>query len=376
MALMLAAFGCQEKIPVEPTDTPIADGQIAIKVSNLYKTASGADTVETEKFLKTTYQAIAKNGVKINAWQWTFAENNYKSANDLVEFWHSLDPGAVTSVTLVGIDESGQAHTTTVYIKIVFSLDGLPGFTCISTASAANGFYNLVFIAHKKALQGVSGAYGYSGNVTTPSWTVKVIPPADTNFNYVNGSLVPADPGSIGKFVAIRLSLTPGNNYQLPVGRVSPSGTLNWGSFWGPFPENKFSLSDSGVVSTMPAAILPGTGGDTGPDAVIRHEIDSVGVTIYTRHLSPFNHGFIQLQDSAGVWLAPLAESPVDNFPNWGKIKIKFADFPMLQILIFRFGPDINNIAALAENMPASGYWDGIFNYLKLKIVPVLGKKH
>ena len=370
-------FGCQEKILVEPDDAPVTDGKIQIQVSTLYKTSSGSDTVQTEKYLRTSYNAIAKNGINIVTWQWTFQENNFKSSNASVEFWHSLDPGAITLVTLVGIDDKGQSHSTSVFVKIVNSLDGLPGFALVScTSTGASNLYNLVFIAHKKGLLGINGsAYGYSGSVTSPTWTVKTIAPADTNSNYVNGAVVPANAGDIGKFVVIRVTLSPGD-YQLPVGKIASSnGNLIWGSFWGNYKDNKFTLTSSGNVTGITTANAPGSMGDEGVNAVVRIDVDSSSVTVYTRHASAFTSGFVRLQNANGTWREPLAETAVNGFPNWGKIKINFTQFPISDLLVFQFGPNISSPTTYSPNMSGSSYWDNAFQYLKVKVVPVLGKK-
>jgi len=374
---VITFIGCQEKVLVEPNDSaaPVNDGKISIEVSNLYKTTSGADTVLTEKYLRTRYQAIAKNGITISTWQWTFAENGQKSSSPSIEFWHSLDPGAVTQVTLVGVDSDGIAHVTTVHVKIVYSLDGLPGFAFVSSTPIGNNLFNVVFVAHKKGLQGLSGnSYGYSGNVTSPAWTVKTIAPADTNSNLVNGAVVPAAVGDIGKFVVIRVALSPGD-YQLPIGKVASNGNLIWGSFWGNFKDNKFTLNSSGGITGISMATVPGTFGDEGVNPIIRMDIDSTNIVLYTKYQDSFTAGFIQLQAANGVWQTALPETAVSGYANWGKIQIKFADFPMSDLLIFRFGPDISAASTFSVNMALSQYWDSAFQCLKLKTVPVLGKK-
>ncbi|MFA5184663.1 MAG: hypothetical protein WC456_04025 [Patescibacteria group bacterium] len=376
LLLVLAIFGCQEKILVEPDDAePVASGKIEIQMSILNKSTS-ATRVQTEQFLKTTYQAKAKAGVNIVSWQWTIAENNYQSSNSMVEFWHAIKPGSITFVNLVGVDDKGQAHMAVDTVEIVHSLDGLPGLAFVSSAPAGtSGLYNLVFAAHKKSMQGLgNGAYGYTGSVTGSPWTIKTIAPVDTNLNLVNGSLVPANTGDIGKFVAIRVSLVPAD-YEVHAGRIDQTtGRLIWASSWGPFADGNFSLLDQGSVKPLVPANLPGSGGDQGPNAVIRRDINAASLTIYTNHFSPFIAGFVQLQDSSGVWQTPLAETSVEGFPNWGKIEIPFSNFPIPQVLFFRFGPSINSPAVLSTHMPGSSYWDTSFQYLVMKVV-VLSKK-
>ncbi|MHB8903744.1 MAG: hypothetical protein ACYC40_01410, partial [Patescibacteria group bacterium] len=266
--------------------TPLNDGLIVILVSpggaNL-KAGSVNDTINTEKWLKTTYQAIAKTGVNIVAWQWTFAENNQKVNGPVVDFWHGLDPGSKTSVTLIGIEANGTAHTTTVWIKIVNSLDGLSSMYVVTRTPVAGGMCSYVIICHKKSMSGAKGAYGYVGTITTPTWVVTPIAPADTNFNYVNGLLVSASAGDVGKYVAIRFTTYPGD-YEFHIGHIKTDGTLIWGNPWDWFVGGKYTQNPN--TNLYPRAIvgLPGTSGDDGANAVIRQDIGDSTVVVYTKH--------------------------------------------------------------------------------------------
>ena len=365
-----------EQVPVKMVGKPLDDGLLSIKAStdNTLKSASmtlAGDTVYTEKFLRTTYQAeLSSPGLVIMTYQWTFAENNSKPTGSMVDFWHGLDPGSITSVTLIGIEQNGTAHTTTRPVKIVYSLDGMPGFILVSKTPVAGGMFSYVFAAHKKGMSGVKGAYGYTGTTISPNWTVMTIAPADTNFNYVGGALVAAASGDVGKYVAIRAILYPGE-YEIHVGHIK-DGVLSWGNFWSFYKEGKFTSTSTGDITGITTTGLPGVSGDEGINAVVRKDVLGLSVVIYTRHATTFAKGFIQLQYADGTWQTPIAETAVSGFPNWGKVEILYSSFPTPQILVFRFGPN-TDVPGTMDAMSSSSYWDETFQVLRMKIVPVNG---
>lgn len=358
--------------PVEIIGTPLNDGLVSIKVSpastDFKSTLEEGDTVSTEKYLRTTYQAVSSANVTIVNWQWTFSENNSKANGPTVEFWHSLDPGAITTVILIGVEANGTAHISTKWIRIVYSLDGMPGFVMVSKTAIEGGSFNYVFAAHKKGMQGTKGPYGYTGNTTTPTWQVIPIMAADTNFNFVGGTLVAAPSKDIGKYVAVRLILSPGE-YELHVGHVDPDSHLIWGNFWSWFKDGKFTVNQDGSLSSLNSEGLPGASGDEGVNAVVRKDILSNSVIVYTKHTSTFTKGFIQLQKADGTWLSPQAETVVPGNTSWGKAEILYSAFPIPEILIFRFGPNIDEPNVFSTNMSGSGYWDNIFQVLEIKTI-------
>lgn len=358
--------------PVEIIGTPLDDGLISIRVtvaSDGFKSSLGdSDTVSTEKYLRTTYQAISVPNVTIVNWQWTFNENNAKSNGSTVEFWHSLDPGSITSVVLVGVEANGTAHIATKWVKIVYSLDGMPGFVMVSKTPVEGGSFNYLFAAHKKGMQGTKGPYGYTGNTMSPTWSIMPLAVTDTNYNFVSGALIAAPMGDIGKYVAIRVTLAPGE-YEIHVGHIVSSANLIWGNFWSWFDNGKFTVNSNGDLTSLNSEGLPGASGDEGVNAVIRKDILFNSVIVYTKHTAAFTKGFIQLQKADGTWLAPQAETAVSGSPNWGKVEILFPSFPIPQYLVFRFGSNIDTPYIFSTNMPASGYWDNIFQVLKIKII-------
>lgn len=378
--LVLGFFSCtkielapEEGLPVEIVGKPLADGLVSIKVSpggiSLLKSGSlASDTIATEKFLKTTYQAIASTGVTIVSWQWTFAENNAKATSATIDFWHSLDPGAKTSVTLIGVEANGTAHTATVWVKIVYSLDGMPGFILVSKTAITGGSYSYVFAAHKKGMQGVKGSYGYTGTVTSPTWTIKPIAPADTNFNYVGNALMAASAGDVGKYVAIRVILCPGE-YEIHAGHIDTAGKLIWGNFWSFHVDGKFTSTANGDLTGIVTVGVPGVSGDEGANAVVRKDILATSVIVYTKYTAAFTKGFIQLQNADGTWRPVIAQTGVTGFPNWGKVEIPYTSFPTPEILVFRFGANIDTSNVFSPNMSSSGYWDATLQVLRMKNV-------
>jgi hypothetical protein len=373
--LALSVFiGCQSVNLVDPTGTPISDGKIVITATNLYKSAAVIDTFATEKFLETTYQASAK-GLTIVTWQWTFGENNSKYSTATVQFWSNLDPGAVTSVTVVGVDDKGTAHTATVFVKIVYSLDGMPGFDVITCTPVPNvdNLFNVVCVGNKKALVGFGGvAYGFTGNGVTPAWSVKrITADIDTNDNLISGILVSAG-NNAGKFIVIRQTLSPGN-YETHFGRVQSDSTLKWGTGWGRFPGGKFTITTTGsVVPGVSDTALPGQSGN----AFTRKTITDSSVIVYNLHVAKFTSGWIQLQDSTGVWYnasSTLNETMVTGFDHWGQIEIKFKQLLIKNCLIYRYGDDSSNLGSFSANMYKSDDYSSLVGGIRYTfIVPKL----
>jgi len=368
-----------EQVPVKMIGTPLNDGLISIKVSaaadNMTKSAMmtmANDTMPTEKNIENTFQAINNNpSITIATWQWTFTLDNFKSSNPLVQYWFNLDPGSKTSVSLIGIEPNGTAHIATQWMKIVYSLDGLPGMITVSTTPLAGGMFSYIIAAHKKGMSGVKGNYGYTGTITNPIWTVTPIAPSDTNYNFVNGALVPAPAGDVGKYVAVRAILYQAP-YEIHVGHINSLGVLIWGNFWAWHPNGKFNVSSTGVLTDIATVNLPGVSGDEGAGAIVRKDILASSVVLYTKHGSAFTNGFVQLQNTDGTWQTPIAETAVAGFPNWGKVEILYSAFPTPQILVFRFGPSINSPGIL-DIMSPSSYWNEVLQVLEVKVVPVNG---
>lgn len=377
IAIMVLFLSCERQEYIEPADTegpqitgvPLDDGAIEIQVTtDQKKSANSGDTILTEKWLKTTYQAIAKK-VVIAGWQWTFAENNTKADGATVPFWHGLDPGQITTVTLIGIEANGVSHSASVKVKIVYSLDGLPGMVLVSKTSAAGGTWSYVIAAHKKGMAGVKGDYGFTGTIVTPAWTITKVAAADTNYNLVNNVLVAAGSGNIGKYIAIKYTTYP-SDYELHVGHIK-DGVLIFGSFWGWFNDGKYTQNLDGTLAARSVANLLGTSGDDGSNPIIRQVIGDSTVVIYTKYIAAFTKGFIQMQNADGTWKEPVAQTAVTNYPNWGKLEIKYRNFPIKDLLVFRFGPDVTNPSVFSANMSSSTYWDTTFQYLQIKYVPL-----
>ena len=376
--MILFFASCEKQEYIDPADTevpqiigvPLDDGAIGIQVTTgQNKSASAGDTVKVEKYMKVNYQAIEKT-VHIVAWQWTFAENNTKANVAAVEFWHGLDPGAITTVTLIGIEANGTAHSASKKVEIVYSLDGLPGMILVSKTSVAGGMYSYVIAAHKKGMVGVKGDYGFTGTIVTPAWTIAKVAPADTNYNLVNNVLVAAGNGNVGKFIAVRYINYPGD-YELHVGHIKSDGTLSFGSFWGFFPDGKYTENLDGTLVPRSVANMPGTSGDDGSNPVVRQEIGDSTVVIYTKYIAAFTKGFIQTQNADGTWNAAVAQTAVANYPDWGKLEIKYRNFPIKDLLVFRFGPDITKPSVFSANMSSSTYWNVTLQYLQVKYVPL-----
>jgi hypothetical protein len=215
------------------------------------------------------------------------------------------------------------------------------------------------------------GPYGYSGDMTSPAWTTQIIAGADTNFNFVNGALVPADPGAIGKYIVVRLfNVSPGD-HKLVVGKILPSG-IDWTPFWGPYVTSTNQLgitvaNDGSVVPFVPV-VLPGSYGDQGRNAIIRTTYnDSTSITLFFNDSSAFaglTAPFIRVEDSVGVYKDTIMQTAVPGYPNWGQVTIPYSSFLVPGELEFQYG--YNGVLAKGMMKNSATYYQGSYQNLKI----------
>lgn len=364
---------CQKEEYVEQADPIVTeDGDIGF-VSSTMSSKSGFinDTILVERGTKVEFQAMASGGLNIISWQWTFNDDGSHSADIAPSHYFNLTAGAVSSITLLGVDASGISHTRTKPVKGVWTLDGQDGFLWISSTLVSGNLYNVVCIAHKRAMiDYTTGNYAFAGDMTSPAWTTQTVSVSDTNWNYVGGTLVAAGPGAVGKYVAIRFTATPGD-HQLAIGKTNNTGGLNWSVFWGPYSitgskVGMIMATDGSVIPYTPIT-LPGDRGDEGRNAVVRTRLTDTSVIVYVNNnvaLAGLTAPFVRFEDSTGVYQDVLTQTAVTGFPNWGQVEVKYNDFLMTGVLIFQFGSN----AVVASNMSASSYFQTTYNNLKMQM--------
>jgi PKD repeat protein len=340
-------------------------------LDNLKSAKSGFnnDTIYVEQYSSVEFQALA-NGLNIISWQWTFVDDGSHSASPQPSHAFNLLPNSITSVSLLGIDAGGGSHTRVKPVRVVWTLDGQPGFRWVSSTLISGNLYNVVCIANRRAMIGYSGLYGFSGDMTSPQWTTQTIASTDTSWNYVNGSLVAADAGAVGKYVVIRFTATPGD-HDLAIGRISPTtGGLSWATFWGPYASGnlvKFTVDNNGNVTPFIPVVLPGTSGDIGRNAVIRKDITDTSVVLFINNRAAFaslTNPFVKFQDSTGVYRDTVAQTAVIGFPDWGTVEVRYSQFLISGVLIFQFGYN----GSLATYMMESSYKQPSENNLKMQV--------
>lgn len=369
LALAFFMFGCEKQSYHELGDNENSP-EIRMKVGQ--KVVGINDTLLVERGVSVSFLAIS-NGPNIVTWQWTFADGSAFGPNTSHTF--RGDYFSVTEVRLIGVADDDQTYQRILQVKILPALDGLPAVKEISSTPLGGGIFRIVMAANKAAMK-TKGDFFYIGDVTATDWVATLIPAVDTNFYVISNALVlPTNAAEIAKFVAVRMILTPGK-YQMGVGRIF-GGNQYWGIYWGAFvnPSNptliKFEVDINGhIIDDANAVVvnLPGTSGDQGANAVIRTNQKTDSLILYINNEAPFSglSPFIVLQDSVGNWSAPLLETPVAGFDNWGMRKIAYTDMPMNYELVFKAGSNSANPTIFNSNQSLSSYWDPYFGVEKI----------
>lgn len=364
---LMSLASCQKLDFVPEPDPTVENGTIDAKSSTAMEgVAATNDTIYVEKGMLVTFQALAK-GLNIVNWQWSFADDKSYSVGSTTEHKFWLDPMMVTSVTLTGVDAIGTAYVKTKPVKVVWTLDGQPSLICVSCVSNANGGYDVVFAAHKKATSYYPGAYGFTGDMVSPAWTTKTVAVIDTSLNYVNNVLTAPISGAVGKFIVIRMTAISAGYHEFAIGKIV-NGNLIWGLFWGPYASNnnmlKFTI-ENGVVKSYVAPSLPVISGDG--NTVCYGATDS-SIVLYVNNGAAFStlvNPFVRFQNAQGVYALNKTQVAVNGFPNWGKTEIKYSEFLMQNLLIFQYGAN----SATSQFMKNSKYYSSLYNNIQFEFV-------
>lgn len=373
LAFAVFVGGCKRVDLVEgPDQTPISGGIVLKAFAPNGDPLSIGDTIVVERGVVVNYYAYATSGLVIRSWQWTFIDDGSTTAGQSARHTYYLNPVSITSVRVVATDSAGVNHELVKKVKVVLSLDGLIPIRWISSTPVGNAFN--VVMAFKKANMRFdnAGSFFYVGTITNPAWVVTNVAVSDTNWLIVGNSLVAPNASESGKYIAVRMTLTPGP-YEMGVGRLV-GNQQNWGYFGTEYSDSTgkvhFSVLSDGTVVPSMIPSLPGTLGDEGSAAVLRFLMKDSSVVIYSNNLQPFGtiSPFVVKYDTNGVVGSPVLESAVTNYPNWGSIEITYRSLPTNRMLVFNFGPRSSQVATFSSNRSQSGYWDAFEQKLKVII--------
>jgi len=363
LVVMAAMTSC------EKTDPDEGDGSlISITTPSQKAMFSGSDTLYVEPGAVVILEA-SSNGPTIASWSWV-CDGTAKSGQQ-VEYVFNLQPPAISRIELIATDQTGTVYKKTIPVKAVYTLDGLAAVVVVSANKIGDNLFSLVMAFHKNGMLYNGTQFFYIGNVTDPVWQRKEIAPADTNWLVVIGALTAPEIGDIGKYVVVRLELTP-KAYEMGVGKIV-NGSEWWGNFWGAFIANrtmiKFTLKNDGTIIPSgdggeETSVLPGKVGDQ----AVRAEVSGNNLIIYTYNGLPFSSlsPFIKTQYPNGIWAAPLSQQVVNGYDKWGKLEISLSQLSIGGMLAFRYGSQLSQPMIYNEAQKNSIFWDSYYKVLKI----------
>ncbi len=384
LMLLLFVFSACQKIDYIDPDSINAnnDGVIKINVSGgplsggVKSATALGDTVIIEG--GNVYTFSYTSTVTMSSVLWTFGNNGTTSTAAMPTNRYERT-FVISSVTIVGTDAGGTAHTASIWLNNLPRAGGDPiiwaGKTVVST-----GVYREEFWIYKNGAYFTPLDYKYKGNVTTPPWgSLITIPPADTNYR-VDGNLIyPMPAGETGHWVKVLIDNPINFDAEVaPLIRVTASLGEQWCNFKGStFVNNtnfglmRYHVDANGNVSTTGGGqnpLMPGVGGDN----YVRFDVSQNGlnIIIYQNNEVSFNgiSPWIQFKNNDS-WSTPLhASLAVTGFVNWSKYEIPVLDLPKRA----RFG---SNMAAptINPNNTSSIFYDPIYKdlFIDISVIPV-----
>lgn len=363
--MLIAVFliGC--KTIIEP---PLED---PVTYSNpiMMKAAGGVlagDTLFTEQNLVIHFSAIS-NGPAIIRWQWQIYGSIYEGQT--IKYTFTAVPPAQTTVKLMGTDNNNNVHERTLNVVIKGTLDGLRDVQWISSTPNGNQFN--VVIAFKNKMQ-----YITTNNWNAwepPTWAPIPIPASDISYDIVNNSLVSVPDGS-GKYVVIRRTQSPGDNYKIAVGKIDAGGQSVWGTYDGETVIEYDVLSNGTVVfNNATPSLFPGSTGDPGNNPVVKWEFLADRALLYVNNRTPISAitPFIRFINSSGDTSAPVSGSAVSDFPNWSMYTIMYSSIPNTGLIEWFPGANSNAPRIPIGFMSESSYFNSDLNRLRAILVQI-----
>lgn len=358
---------------------PQANNDLSI-VSSGTKTVMISDTVVTEINTEMNLSFKAPTGVVIVSCTWYITEPNGQQSTiggkEIIYRFLSLGRGG--QIKVVGIDANNQTHQAINPAWVVSDISQVDPVTFwISTLISPNVFG--INCAVNKRTATWNGTYGYTGNVTTPSWNLTTIAPADTNFILQNNILVPLTTGN-GTQVSLNPVITATSFPflgQMALVKTNLNSVQIWANLTGSRWVNAsnptlimFSMAADGTITPNATGSVNGPG-DLG-DNIVQVTMGTDSVTVYLNNDAPAtNTPFYTRGNPDGTWNGPLSQGMVANYPNWGKLTLAYDSLPATGLLILRFGSNISIPTSLNSNINQSGYWDGFSQSIRMIITKV-----
>jgi hypothetical protein len=374
IAIIIAMVGC-EKIPqpefINNPETPHQDGRGILTINinpdgALKSTSSAGDTVKVEsnKMFIFSYTST----IPMVSQTWEFFDGSLSNEAIASYYYWGFNQKPVSLVTQ---DGDGNTYEISVMLDLYARYPGDP-VIWLGSELVGSDKYKVSFAVYKNGITQETGPYRLFGSVTPDPWEDYIdTSPDDTNYRYnpQNHQLLPAISGDVGRWIkVVTHSVLPGDHTMTVLKTVGLEDI--WGNFKGSeyvsdddHSSILFNLSADGTVSSATGASqLPGAGGDTGSNAVIRIDIIDDDVIVYfnnNQHYSSINSWTRYLLPDQD-WSNPLLLDAVPGFIFWAKYEDNIDNFP----LAMEFGPQINQLDNLSENIEQSMFWDNFYNYL------------
>lgn len=321
------------------------------------------------------------SGLSVTSWLWSFDGGASVSSIDQATYeFYSTGPHSLHLVAFYGVNQSTFRDIPIMVVEDISQLDPV---RLVSSQSLGGGVYNVVFAIAKSRTRWITGTntFFYTGNMTSPIWTNQIVPSYDTSYNLVGSPpvLIPPQVGDNGFFYALKNLNSPAGEYDLGTGKVK-NGQYLWLNFSGSawvHPANptmvKYKVLPNGSVvpNVTIQADLPGMIGDIGNNPILRFDLLSDRAVIYFHNSAAYNgQQFYRVYDQNNLGGDPILQSPVNDFPEWGKTEISYSS-PLIQtegLLVLKFGESIYAPCSYNPNTSYSSYYDKVSWCLRIFI--------
>ncbi len=375
--VLIFPFQSCEKVPIPDFDQELehlsGEGIINIKVSYAEdidpKAAAMYDTLMTEgnKVLSFAYTST----IPMTSQMWTFHDGTTSNSKIGSYLYWGFD---IKPITLITFDGSGNSYETVAYVDLFPRGNGDPVIWVGSTSMGAN-VYKVDFAIYKNGIDNRPGNYLVKGSVTSTPWAGSLtVAPVDTNYRLANNQLMAPATGDVGHWIKVSVNVITGFHQMAVYKNIS--NTELWGNFKGSeyVAENvgliNFYVGANGTVSSQQTAEnIPGEGGDTGSNPVVRLALSGNNVIVYLNNQENFTsiNSFKRHLQGDETWSSPIALQAVTDAPYWGMFQAPLTSFPQK----IRFGSNMSMPTSYNPNMANSLFWNSFYSYLDINPVIV-----
>ncbi|MDD2680877.1 MAG: hypothetical protein PHE20_02100 [Patescibacteria group bacterium] len=372
LLLIIVIFSSCEKLDyIDPTPVPVESG-ITLKTTGAI--VSG-DTVSIEVqrvgIFKIDY-SFTMTAVTV-----TFPDNSTVSVTPEGYFEKKWTQVGLTWLKITAVDNAGQVHERTYQVKVLVLFSDPVRFLSVTPVANSN-FFKVRIALSKNGM--IPGAYPFAfvGSVNGPTWPLVYFAVTDTNYRIENNVVYPMPTGQVGSWVSTELTLLPGY-YEMGIGKVK-NNQLTWGDFLGSTFVSEtnttmvqFTLLPNGTIAGNSSSLL--TPGNIGDDLVSFSENTNGSWNVFLNNGVVFNSlpsPFLKSLLPTEVWGAPIAQSYVDGFPNWGQVLVST---PLPEHMLFQFGPNMQ-APNYVTPMAGSDYYDSRYGYLAVSFMEMVVTKN